>query len=286
MPRALTRPQRPSFLTTLHPSSPAGMLGSTSEQQGMARRVVAAVVAGGLVGSLDGGGDGAPTLQRRAAQLNPVPLRDLDMLLTQLCAAMPVVLMPGSGDPTNYVLPQQPLHRALLPGAASFPGSLHRCPNPCEFEVAGVNFVGTSGQNVDDLWRNTAASDRMDLLEALARSRHLAPTAPDTLASYPFYQSDPFVLERAPHVLFAGNQPEFGTRMVEGKRTARLLLHWDVQGCDLCGSCTGPDGQRCLLVAVPRFRTTGTVALVNLRTLEAEAMVIEDLANGPLSMGE
>lgn len=43
------------------------------------------------------------------------------MALSELAAAMPVDLMPGAGDPATAALPQQPLHRCLLPGAAAFP---------------------------------------------------------------------------------------------------------------------------------------------------------------------
>jgi DNA polymerase delta subunit 2 len=48
------------------------------------------------------------------------PLRDLDLLLTQLAAALPVDLMPGAGDPTNHALPQQPLHPCMFPEAARY----------------------------------------------------------------------------------------------------------------------------------------------------------------------
>lgn len=58
--------------------------------------------------------------------------------------------------------------------------------------------------------------DRLDVLEALLQWRHLVPTAPDTLTAYPFQNIDPFVLEATPHVMFAGNQPRFATRMVTG----------------------------------------------------------------------
>jgi DNA polymerase delta subunit 2 len=47
--------------------------------------------------------------------------------------------------------------------------------------------------------------------------RHLCPTAPDTLTCYPFGADDPFVLQQCPHIMFAGNQPEFDTRLMEGE---------------------------------------------------------------------
>lgn len=74
------------------------------------------------------------------------------MALSELAAAVPVDVMPGAGDPANYTLPQQPLHRCLFPGAAAF-STLQRATNPHDFEVDGVGFLGTSGQNVDDIFR-------------------------------------------------------------------------------------------------------------------------------------
>jgi DNA polymerase delta subunit 2 len=46
--------------------------------------------------------------------------------------------------------------------------------------------------------------------------RHLCPTAPDTLTCYPFADDDPFVLQQSPHIMFAGNQPEFSSRLATG----------------------------------------------------------------------
>lgn len=92
--------------------------------------------------------------------------------------------------------------------------------------------------------RYSDLEDRGLILEKLLQWRHLVPTAPDTLAAYPFTQADPFILTDAPHVLFAGNQPAFATRLVEG-----------------------PAGQRVRCVAVPRFASTGVVVLLNLATL-------------------
>ena len=51
----------------------------------------------------------------------PAFCRDVDMCLTELAGSLPVDVMPGAGDPANYSLPQQPLHKCLFPGAAAFP---------------------------------------------------------------------------------------------------------------------------------------------------------------------
>jgi len=68
-------------------------------------------------------------------------------------------------------------------------------------------------------------------------------------AIYPFADEDPFIVERAPAVYFVGNQPQFGTRVVEA------------------------NGHRTRLVTLPSFAATGMVVLVDLATLEVEPLL-------------
>lgn len=76
--------------------------------------------------------------------------------------------------------------------------------------------------------------------------RHICPTAPDTLRSFPFVESDPFIIEKAPHVYFAGNQKKYESEKI----------------IDNVGSV-------CHLLSIPSFRQTGTFVLLDLKTLES-----------------
>ena len=78
----------------------------------------------------------------------------LDAYLTTICAAMPVDLMPGSIDPCNFLLPQQPLHKCILPQASRL-STLNLCTNPHSCCIDGVSFLGSSGQPLDDIQRCT-----------------------------------------------------------------------------------------------------------------------------------
>lgn len=113
--------------------------------------------------------------------------------------------------------------------------------------------MGTSGQNIDDLYRYVNSTDRIKLSEMCMFWRHMAPSAPDTLWSYPFQHVDPFIIEKTPHVYFIGNQPQFEDH---------LLL--------------GPNGQKVRIVLVPSFKDTGIMVLVNLSTLECSAVHISE----------
>ena len=248
-----------------------GNLGSSVDQRAAAS-VARVIIAGGALAEpedraslsrVGGAGQTASSIQNAANAR--AQLRSLDQFLTQLAASVPVDVMPGEGDPTNQALPQQPLHPCLFPEAARFAasGSFAAATNPHDFSVGGCDFLGTSGQNIDNMRAymdvaSRASSDdtevktnlgargaeSLDLMASSLRWQHVAPSAPDTLACYPYKDRDPFYVSSSPHVYFAGNQPAFGARVVRDGDTKTLL------------------------VSVPDFAATGIVAMVNVDTLE------------------
>lgn len=238
------------------------------------------------------------------------PIVHLDRFLTAAAAVLPTSLMPGEDDPVNYLLPQQPFHRCLLP-SASRQKNLFRATNPYERHFDGRAFLGTAGQNVDDFVLYNAeaaeavangkcgngdgmeagaekdamediadgagddegakggeASVALGIMQAMLENRHMAPTAPDTLGAYPFYKSDPFVVEESPHVFFAGNQPAFGSRLVEAETHTAAKSD---------GDSPEAGSAKVRLISVPRFDMTGTAVLVNLRTLDCTTTHFSDL---------
>ena len=84
--------------------------------------------------------------------------------------------------------------------------------------------------------------------------RHAAPTAPDTLPSYPFKDGDPFVLEDPPDILISGAAPAFATSLASTKA-----------------------GEACArLVCLPSFAETGVCAVLDLETLAVERLCFDD----------
>lgn len=104
------------------------------------------------------------------------------------------------------------------------------------------------------------APTELDALVNTLAWRHLAPTAPDTLTCYPFYDVDPFVIDDAhvPHLMFSGGSRAFDSCWVPGAEAG-----------------AGADAGGVRVVAVPTFWSSHTAVLVNLRapTLDAEAIV-------------
>ncbi|KAG8533128.1 uncharacterized protein KY384_001911 [Bacidia gigantensis] len=187
---------------------------------------------------------------------NPLPTAHLDEFLATLLPSIPITLLPGDSDPANVSLPQQPIHPAMLPRSRNYavqdgeqPGWFDSVTNPWEGDIDGLRFLGNGGQPIDDVLKYVEGGERLEMIENLLRWRCNAPTAPDTLWCYPFQEKDQFIIEECPHVFFVGNQPRFETGLVEG-----------------------PTGQIVRLIAVPKFKETGEVVLLDTETLEAEML--------------
>lgn len=128
-----------------------GALGGRSEQT-YASKVVRLIVAGGIFKGTSALSQPTTYSAVKQQTTSLAPLKEADMALTEMAACMPIDIMPGAADPANYSLPQQPLHKCLFPGAGSF-STFNSCSNPHSCDIDGVSFLGTSGQNVDDVKR-------------------------------------------------------------------------------------------------------------------------------------
>ncbi|KAF5675270.1 dna polymerase delta subunit 2 [Fusarium heterosporum] len=196
-----------------------------------------------------------------ASAYNPLPSQLFDAFVSELLPSIPVTMLPGSQDPANASYPQQPVHPAMFPSARAYtrdpaaptdqPAWFDTVTNPWEAELEGWRVLGTGGQNVDDIFKYVGSDDRLGMMEAMCRWRCCAPTAPDTLWSYPFQEDDPFVMQTCPHLYFVGNQPQFSTKVVHG-----------------------PEGQSVRLITVPAFSETKELVLVDTETLEVERVKI------------
>mmetsp|Transcript_71730 Transcript_71730/g.115804 ORF Transcript_71730/g.115804 Transcript_71730/m.115804 type:complete len:658 (-) Transcript_71730:142-2115(-) len=171
-------------------------------------------------------------------------LQQADDLMTRLADVKSVQVMPGRGEPTSMSLPQMPFSRQLFRLLKASSG-FRPVSNPANFSTEGVDVVGHSGQPVEDLLCCARMESPLQALVTCLEARHLAPTAPDTLATAPWTESDPFVMDSVPHVLFSG-----------GHRQAAHEWHPCSQG---------ESGTQC--VCVPAFKHLPAVVLINLRNV-------------------
>ena len=76
-------------------------------------------------------------------------LDKFDAFLNQLTEVIDVDVMPGEFDFTNSFLPQQPFNSCLFNLVCKNERhSVNLVTNPHQFEMNGLKFLGTSGQNV------------------------------------------------------------------------------------------------------------------------------------------
>ena len=169
-----------------------------------------------------------------------------DFLLT-IASTVNVDVMPGPLDATSVLMPQQPLHPCLLPKSCRLK-NLNCVTNPYDAEFDGIFFQGTSGQVVQSIYELSTHDEPLDILDQTITWRHIAPTAPDSIPSYPYKDKDPFVMDDVPHVYFTGNAKSFNKKLRQ------------------------KDGTKCLMISIPSFKQTKTCVLVNLRNLECSVV--------------
>ncbi|KAK6941918.1 DNA polymerase delta subunit, OB-fold domain [Dillenia turbinata] len=217
------------------------------QERSIAVQIVHVVIAGNSVEIPNGLLNGQNLGSKEQSTLS-LPIKELDILLTQIVAGLSVDIMPGPADPANFSLPQQPLHGCLFPGSSAYK-TFRSCTNPHSFDLDDIRFLETSGQNIDDLVKYSEATYKLEFMERTLRWRHLAPTAPNTLGCYPFIDRDPFLLDTCPHVYFNGNQNRYKTRLL-----------------------TGPEGRSVRLISIPNFCEAGVAVVLNMRNLECHAL--------------
>lgn len=178
-------------------------------------------------------------------------VQTFDEYLSDLCRVVDVDVMPGENDPSNHILPQKQMHPCMFPHAIR-EKTLNLVSNPYYSSIDGLRVFGSSGQPVTDIMRYSEVETALDALESCLKWNHWAPTAPDTLGCFPFYEQDPFIPDECPHVVFAGNQKEFSTRIVQGN-----------------------EGQSVLLISLPAFSSSFQAVLLDLKSLECNTTTFQ-----------
>jgi len=178
--------------------------------------------------------------------LNDVPeahdLRLLDFFIADLTKNTSIVLMPGDKDPAMEFLPQQAMHNLMFPNS-SRSSKFHLATNPYRFILLNKQFLGTSGQNITNikLFSNHSSISAMKLT---LLNRNISPSAPSTMAIFPFRKVNPLIFTEIPHVYFCANQEGFGQSYISGMNR-----------------------QKTLLVSIPDFSETKVVTLINVDML-------------------
>jgi DNA polymerase delta subunit 2 len=197
--------------------------------------------------------DKAKYLTKNFVAASVSAIKQLDDFISQLTLLNDVDLMPGEYDPSNLMLPQQPLHQAMfVKSKKMLKQTFQMTTNPYKFELNGTCFLGTSGQAIDDIRRSTSIDDPIEIMKLTLDCGHICPTCPDTLACYPFYGEDPFILDQLPNVYFAGNQDVFKQDVYIHKDNSDIKVN---------------------LLSLPKFSDRQSLVLFNLNTSKAEEIL-------------
>ncbi|KDQ21450.1 hypothetical protein BOTBODRAFT_203638 [Botryobasidium botryosum FD-172 SS1] len=232
------------------------------EDQTLSARISHLIIAGNSLIAPERTADDLKS-SKRFANAGPAhtdaPMDTFTAGLSDLTRSLPVHILPGPTDPAGATLPQQSMPSAMFGKDVNHQGSqaFKSETNPAWIDIGGCHFLGTSGQPLDDIYKYVSDENRLEMARNTLRWRHMAPTAPDTLWCYPFFEEDPFVISQSPHVYFVGNQPEFKTDILKGEQ----------------GQCTR-------VILLPRFSQTGIIVLVNTASLEVKTLVLD------LNLGE
>ena len=168
--------------------------------------------------------------------------------------------------------------------------SINLVTNPHQFDINGLTFLGTSGQNIRDMLLNSETPEdlqeedkSLSKIKQSLEMRHLCPTAPDTLRVYPFKESDPFVINsqnnssnldlnqdengpdqslytQCPHVYFAGNMQNYKEELItqnKGKQNMQFVK----------------------VISLPTFSLTHSIVLLDLETMQSYEVKF-DLSEG------
>ncbi|OZC06589.1 DNA polymerase epsilon subunit B [Onchocerca flexuosa] len=225
-----------------------GSLPLFEKERDIVERIVRLVVAGESVAITEQGREfttAARYLIKNEECPNVECIAHMDKFLSKISSFLEVDVMPGLGDPSTYLMPQQPIHRAVFQMGSKHGKMLNLATNPYHFSLEGVHIMGTSGECLSDLKRFTKKLNGIALLSKILDWQHLAPTVPDTVDGFPFVDRDPFIIESFPHILFSANQLEVSHAVVEYEKNRRTLL-----------------------LSIPSFTKTFSMVLVNLRNLE------------------
>jgi len=176
-------------------------------------------------------------------------MKMIDNFLLELGKSIELDIMPGETDVTSSMIPQQPFHPCTLP-KSSVLTSVRCITNPYLAQFDNLLVLGTSGQNIKSIGHFSQLEDPLEIMEMTLQWRHLAPTAPDTMFSYPYPDQDPFIIEKMPHIYFSGNQPVFNTKLKYFNNQQQIVR----------------------MVTVPSFEQNYSCVMINLKNLDCELL--------------
>jgi len=172
-------------------------------------------------------------------------IEELDQFFSSI-KSKELIIMPGHRDMNSIIFPMPPLSKILFK-KLNLNNNIELVENPVSFEICGLKFTGSSGENILDMMASTNNLSEIDCLKICIQSNLLFPTLPETLKCNPFAEFDPFLLKELPNIFFAGNCEKFDSSTYNSIK----------------------------LITVPKYSVTKSIVLLNLKTLETKLVRLD-----------
>lgn len=179
-------------------------------------------------------------------------MKVFDGIINQLGESIEIDIMAGENEVnlSRASMPQTPISPIYFPESRKL--KTVRCvTNPYLASFDDVIVLGTSGQGVKSVFKQTSYTDFVSCMEAMLKWRHILPSAPDSIPCLPFTKTDPFVIRSLPHVFFSAGYKEFHVKKVK------------------------LNGTEVTTFSIPSFHETSTVVLMNMSNLKTTTFKIE-----------
>lgn len=130
---------------------------------------------------------------------------------------MNIHIIPNIGDPTNSIFPLKPINTKLMNVNANF------MQNPERFQL-GKTFQFVPEQSIKSIKAYQSGKSDIEILKVLRDSRHICPTAPDTIGCIPYTKNDPFFLSKSSEYIFTIANEFFCEKMSKKEKTTFFIL--------------------------------------------------------------
>ena len=173
----------------------------------------------------------------------------LDDFINKLTHYIPVDIIPSLDDLSSDYFPTPAISEIMFPQSSScLNKTFNLVTNPYSFQLDGISFLGTSGDNINTIKQYSTLTNVLDIMKLTLEWGHLAPCAPDGIRTYPYKQSDNLVKFNIPDVYFCGSQNE-------GAMKKDVVKDKEVN-----------------IIAVPKFSLNGSVVVYNIKTKEMKLL--------------
>ena len=113
-------------------------------------------------------------------------------------------LVPNLNDPSTKMIPIEPFHKMLFNEKAK---NLNFLKHPAHCSISESDFILMNSYIIEDLIKYSKnCISYLDIMEDIIKLRYMVPNSPDTIASVPFFEKDPLVINNCNFFVVGGSE--------------------------------------------------------------------------------